>query len=112
MSEYAELKARLAATPLCEASGEETNLGEQAAAAIDALERQWDEHDAAWCERVRLLTEQLEAAEARAKRLEDALQNILDTYEATSELHTSAADCAANLYHRARAALQEDKSHE
>jgi hypothetical protein len=39
VSEYAELKERLAATPLSEGSGEETDLGEQAAAAIDALER-------------------------------------------------------------------------
>ena len=38
----------------------------------------------------------------RIKMLEDALQNIVDIYEASSELHMSAADCAANLYDRAR----------
>ena len=46
-----------------------------------------------------------EAAEAEVERLRAALQNIADSYEATSELHTSSADCAANLYDRARAAL-------
>ncbi|MEH7827628.1 hypothetical protein [Gemmobacter denitrificans] len=37
--------------------------------------------------------------------MERALQNIVDSYEASSELHTSSADCAANLYDHARAAL-------
>ena len=46
-----------------------------------------------------------EAAEAEVARLRDALQNIADSYEATSELHTSSADCAANLYDHARAAI-------
>ncbi len=79
MSEYADLKARLKLY-----AGE---INDEAAAAINALERERDD------------------AEARAKRLIDALQNILDSYEAASELHTSAADLAANLYDRARATI-------
>ena len=38
-------------------------------------------------------------------RLRMALQNIVDSYEASSELHTSSADCAANLYDHAYKAL-------
>ena len=45
------------------------------------------------------------AAEAEVARLREALQTMVDSYEASSELHTSSADCAANLYDRARAAL-------
>lgn len=39
-------------------------------------------------------------------RMRAALQNIVDSYEATSELHTSSAECAANLHDFARAALK------
>ena len=46
-----------------------------------------------------------DSMEDRIKALEDALRGIVDAYEASSELHTSSADCAANLYDRARAAL-------
>ena len=46
-----------------------------------------------------------EAQASEVARLRDALQNIADSYEATSELHTSSADCAANLYDHARAAI-------
>ena len=56
MNDYADLKAQLAATPLYDGSGEETDLGGNAAAAIDALERERDE------------------AEAREKRLREALR--------------------------------------
>lgn len=41
----------------------------------------------------------------RIRVLEDALRGIVDAYEASAELHTSAADCAASLYDRATAAL-------
>ena len=59
---------------------------------------------------IEALTARAEAAEATAKateveRLREALQTIIDSYEATHELHTSHADCAANLYDHARFAL-------
>ena len=62
-------------------------------------------------DRIEALTARAEAAEARAKateveRLREALQTIVDSYEATCELHTSHADCAANLYDHARFALR------
>ena len=43
---------------------------------------------------------------AENRRLREALQPIVDSYEATCELHTSPADCADNLYDHARAALK------
>ena len=51
------------------------------------------------------LSQDLHAAEAEVTRLRTALQTMVDSYEASSELHTSSADCAANLYDRARDAL-------
>ena len=45
------------------------------------------------------------ALTAENNRLRDALQTIVDSYEATHELHTSHADCAANLYDHARFTL-------
>ena len=47
-----------------------------------------------------------DAMAAENNRLRDALQTIIDSYEATHELHTSHADCAANLYDHARFALR------
>lgn len=112
MSEYAELKARLR-----DGCNLQQRDGEIAAAAIDALERQWDENDAAWSERVRLLTEMLamaearaEAAEARVKRLEEALlwcSGSNDFNEGGVAREGWLKICAPLL-----AALQEDKSHD
>lgn len=49
----------------------------------------------------------LAVAEERLAKAVEALQSIVDSYEATSELHTSSAECAANLYDFARVALME-----
>ena len=64
-------------------------------------------------DRIGALTARAEAAEserdaltAENNRLRDSLRNIVDSYEATSELHTSHAGCAANLYDHARFALR------
>ena len=43
---------------------------------------------------------------AENRRLRETLQTIVESYEATCELHTSPADCADNLYDHARAALK------
>lgn len=86
---------------------------------VDMLVKQWDDYletDRSFLvgfllaqqmrDRIEALTARAEAAEADAARLRGALQTIVDSYEATSELHTSVADCAANLYDHARAALK------
>ena len=50
--------------------------------------------------------DRIEALTAENRRLREALQTIVDSYEATYELHTSHAGCAANLYDHARFALR------
>ena len=50
------------------------------------------------------LAEALRLPEVQA--LVRGLQTIVDSYEASSELHTSYADCAARLYDHARYALR------
>ena len=51
------------------------------------------------------LMARIEELESKLAKAIWALHNIADSYEATSELHMSAADCAANLYDYARTAL-------
>jgi glycine cleavage system protein P-like pyridoxal-binding family len=54
---------------------------------------------------IRTLAAERDRLAAEIARLRVALQNIVDSYEASSELHTSSADCAGNLYDHACKAL-------
>ena len=83
---------------------------------IEALTAERDQLYERWndCQEKRMAAvARAEAAEAERdamaaenNRLRDALQTIIESYEATCELHTSHADCAANLYDHARAQLK------
>lgn len=79
------------------------NAADEMADRIEALERE------RYADALALIGEQrrAEAAEARLAKAVEALRTIVDSYEATSELHTSSEDLAANLYDHARAVLAE-----
>jgi len=100
MSNYAELKARISIKADMIQLGEKIEWGSdsaimrEAAAAIDALERERDE------------------AEARVKRLEKALRPFADIGIGSNPEYQPMIRLDREAILAARAALQEDKSHE
>lgn len=114
MSDYADLKARLL-IPCFEQGLDEVWIDterREAATAIGALER---ERERFW--RANLaLQKSRDAAEARVKRLEEALRKIESGLPAGvmtfDKNHVIWRDAYRDLQRIARAALQEDKSHE
>lgn len=58
------------------------------------------------------MADRIEALEAENARLRGTLVSVMQVYEARTELFTSDADCAANMYDRACAALNKEMTDE